>query len=148
MIGLLQQSTLCLIVTTLQVVQHITSHYLVCSCTNYLDMKSAQMTKKRIPALMISQRWTKQEDVPQHVQKWIWISFFLWLCPVHEHSYGSHLISGGEGRKDPFCSLFNIAKPCQSIYIMTLHVSCQSTASIGSQNYSNLPDSGMICSIS
>ena len=58
-IGLLQQSTLCLIVTTPQVVQHITSHHLVCSCTNYLDMKSAQMTKKRIPTLMISQRWTK-----------------------------------------------------------------------------------------
>ena len=31
---------------------------------------------------------------------------FLWFCPVHGHSYGFHLISGGEGRKDPFCSLF------------------------------------------
>ena len=31
---------------------------------------------------------------------------FLWFCPVHGHCYGFHLISGGEGRKDPFSSLF------------------------------------------
>jgi hypothetical protein len=31
---------------------------------------------------------------------------FLWFCPVHGHSYSFHLISGGEGRKDPFASLF------------------------------------------
>ena len=31
---------------------------------------------------------------------------FLWFCPIHGHSYGFHLISGGEGRKDPFSSLF------------------------------------------
>ena len=31
---------------------------------------------------------------------------FLWLCPVHGHCYGFHLKSGGEGRKDPFSSLF------------------------------------------
>ena len=31
---------------------------------------------------------------------------FLWFCPVHGHSYGFHLIAGGEGRKDPFSSLF------------------------------------------
>ena len=31
---------------------------------------------------------------------------FLWLCPIHGHSYGFHLIAGGEGRKDPFSSLF------------------------------------------
>ena len=37
---------------------------------------------------------------------------FLWFCPVHGHSYGFHLISGGEGRKDPFCSLF---KYCQTM---------------------------------
>ena len=37
---------------------------------------------------------------------------FLWFCPVHGHSYGFHLISGGEGRKDPFCSLF---KYCETM---------------------------------
>ena len=37
---------------------------------------------------------------------------FLWFCPVHGHSYGFHLISGGEGRKDPVCSLF---KYCQTM---------------------------------
>ena len=31
---------------------------------------------------------------------------FLWFCPLHGHCYGLHLIKGGEGRKDPFCSLF------------------------------------------
>ena len=31
---------------------------------------------------------------------------FLWFCPIHGHSYGFHLIAGGEGRKDPFSSLF------------------------------------------
>ena len=30
---------------------------------------------------------------------------FFWLCPRHGHCYGGHLISGGEGRKDPMCSL-------------------------------------------
>ena len=41
---------------------------------------------------------------------------FLWFCPIHGHSYGFHLISGGEGRKDPFCSLY---KYCQ---IMPKHI--------------------------
>ena len=31
---------------------------------------------------------------------------FLWFCPVHGHSYGFHLIAGGEGRKDPFASIY------------------------------------------
>ena len=31
---------------------------------------------------------------------------FLWFCPVHGHSYGFDLIAGGEGRKDPFASLY------------------------------------------
>ena len=35
---------------------------------------------------------------------------FLWFCPMHGHSYGFHLISGGEGRKDPFSSLFKFCK--------------------------------------
>ena len=30
---------------------------------------------------------------------------FLWFCPIHGQCYGSHLIDGGEGRKDPFSSL-------------------------------------------
>ncbi len=28
------------------------------------------------------------------------------FCPTHGHCYGFHLISGGEGRKDPFAALF------------------------------------------
>ena len=30
----------------------------------------------------------------------------LMFCPIHGHSYGFHLIAGGEGRKDPFSSIF------------------------------------------
>ena len=30
---------------------------------------------------------------------------FLWFCPMYGHCYGLHLISCGEGRKDPFSSL-------------------------------------------
>ena len=73
---------------------------------------------------------------------------FLWFCPIHGHSYGFHLISGGEGRKDPSVHCINIVRSCPSTFIMILHVSFLSTASIGSQNFSKIPDSGMICSIS
>ena len=31
---------------------------------------------------------------------------FLWFCPVYGHCYGFHLISGAEGRKHPFSSIF------------------------------------------
>ena len=31
---------------------------------------------------------------------------FLWFCLVHGHSYGFHLVGGGEGKKDPFSSLY------------------------------------------
>ena len=31
---------------------------------------------------------------------------FLWFYPIHGHCYGFHLISGGEGQKDPFASLY------------------------------------------
>ena len=31
---------------------------------------------------------------------------FIWFCPIHGYTYGFHLIDGGEGRKDPFSSLF------------------------------------------
>ena len=32
--------------------------------------------------------------------------YVLVVCPVHGHCYGFHIISGGEGRKDPFSSLY------------------------------------------
>ena len=35
---------------------------------------------------------------------------FLWFCPVYGHAYGYHLIPGGEGRKDPFSSVFKYMK--------------------------------------
>lgn len=42
---------------------------------------------------------------------------FLWFCPIHGHSYGFHLIEGGEGRKDPFCSLYKyLDTPPDHIY--------------------------------
>lgn len=35
---------------------------------------------------------------------------FIWFCPIHGHTYGFHLIAGGEGRRDPFSSLFKYKK--------------------------------------
>lgn len=40
---------------------------------------------------------------------------FLWFCPVHGHCYGFHLISGGEGRKDPFASLFKYVEQAPEV---------------------------------
>lgn len=34
-----------------------------------------------------------------------WSYCFLFFCPKHGHCYGFHLISGAEGRKDPFSAL-------------------------------------------
>ena len=35
---------------------------------------------------------------------------FLWFCALHGHCYGFHLIAGGEGRRDPFLSIFKYKK--------------------------------------
>ena len=35
-----------------------------------------------------------------------WSHLFLWFCAKHEHCYGFHIISGSEGRKDPFASAY------------------------------------------
>ena len=55
---------------------------------------------------------------------------FLWFCPIHGHCYGFHLISGGEGRNDPFASLykFYIALKCLKTFIMILLANYLSTA--------------------
>lgn len=34
-----------------------------------------------------------------------WSYCFLFFCPKHGHCYGFHIISGAEGRKDPFYAL-------------------------------------------
>ena len=49
---------------------------------------------------------------------------FLRFCPIHGHTYVFHLIEGGEGQKDPFCSLFccvvamsfQMSKPTIKVY--------------------------------
>ena len=42
---------------------------------------------------------------------------FLWFCPIHGHCYGFHIISGSEGRKDPFSYLFKyLPKPPTDIF--------------------------------
>ena len=48
---------------------------------------------------------------------------FLWFCPMHGHSYGFHIISGSEGRKDAFSSLHKYKPHAPSDIFMTLHVS-------------------------
>ena len=148
-IGLLQQSFLCLIVTTPQVVQHIISHHLVRSCANYQDMKSAQMTNKKMPTLMISQRWTKLiERCSPGCPEVVLDVFFYGSAQYMGIVMVSILFQVVMVEKTHSALCLNIAIPCQNIYIMTLHVNSLSTASIGSQDYSNLLDSGMICSIS
>ena len=56
-----------------------------------------------------------------------WYSYiFLWYCPIHGHCYGFHIIAcGGEGRKDPFSSLYNI---CLLMFSMILLVNIMNTA--------------------
>ncbi len=42
------------------------------------------------------------------------LAFF---CPIHGHSYGFHLIAGGEGRKDVFAALYKFCRiPPQHIF--------------------------------
>ena len=38
---------------------------------------------------------------------------FLFFCPIHGHCYGFHLLSGGEGRKDPFSVMYKYMKTPQ-----------------------------------
>ena len=118
-------------------------------CANYQDMKSAQMTKKKMPTSMIFQKWTKlagrcSPGCPEVVLD----IFFYGSAQYMGIVMVSIQFQVVRVEKTHSALCLNIVKPCQSIYIMTLHVSSLSTASIGSQNYSNLPDSGMICSIS
>lgn len=40
---------------------------------------------------------------------------FFWLCPSHGHVYGGHMIVGGEGRKDPFSSLYKFCETAPEI---------------------------------
>ena len=42
---------------------------------------------------------------------------FLFFCPIHGHTYGFHMISGGEGRKDPFSALFKyMEEPPEEVF--------------------------------
>ena len=42
---------------------------------------------------------------------------FLFFCPIHGHTYGFHMISGGEGRKDPFAALFKyMEEPPEEVF--------------------------------
>ena len=45
---------------------------------------------------------------------------FLWLCPIHGHCYGFHLIACSVGRKDPFSSLLNTYQQHLKKFSMTL----------------------------
>ena len=39
------------------------------------------------------------------------------VCPLHGHCYGFHIISGSEGRKDPYASLYSYLEcPPKTIY--------------------------------
>ena len=80
----------------------------------YFTLHGNQVRKQ--PQYCIDQAKKNYDDVPSVddmcQKKFPCVSYggfgymFLWLCPVHGHCYGFHLMSGGEGRKDPFSSLF------------------------------------------
>lgn len=69
---------------------------------------------RRLPDFNISGASALYDDKPINTcnKKFPGVSFggfgyiFLWFCVLHGHCYGFHLISGGEGRKDPFASLY------------------------------------------
>lgn len=80
----------------------------------YFTSHGCQVRKQ--PVYTINQKSKNYDDVPivdnLCKKKFPEVSYggygymFLWFCPIHGHCYGFHLISGGEGRKDPFSSLF------------------------------------------
>ena len=64
---------------------------------------------------------------------------YMFLWPSHGHYYGFHLISGAEGRKDPFSSLYKyLPEAPQDIF-----VSIVSTALTENPNTSDVQDFGM-----
>ena len=80
----------------------------------YFTSHGCQVRKQ--PVYTINQKSKNYDDVPivdnLCKKKFPEVSYggygymFLWFCPIHGHCYGFHLIFGGEGRKDPFSSLF------------------------------------------
>ena len=71
---------------------------------------------RKQPHYNIQSTWSNYDDHPIAdgvcQKKYPLVSYggysymLLWFCPVHGHSYGFHIISGSEGRKDPFSSLY------------------------------------------
>ena len=42
---------------------------------------------------------------------------FFWLCALHHHCFGFHIIPGSEGRKDPFASLYtHLESPPDNVF--------------------------------
>ena len=80
---------------------------------------------RELPHFNISGSGNLYDDKPANTcnKKFPGISFggfgyiFLWFCPLHGHCYGYHLISGGEGRKDPFASLYKyLEEPPEELF--------------------------------
>ena len=71
-----------------------------------------------MPDLQVNSTCTKKnyDDNPlidgNHNKIYLSVSYggcgymFIWFGHIHWHTYGFHLIDGGEGQKDPFSSLF------------------------------------------
>ena len=59
---------------------------------------------RHLPSYKINLKYkeacTKNSKEPKHG----WGYLFLWMCSKHGHCLGFHLISGAEGRRDPFSS--------------------------------------------
>ena len=74
-----------------------------------------------LPNVEVNSSSNIHDDTPDHEQcskRYPQISYggysyvFFWFCPLHGHCYGYHLISGSEGRKDPYSALY---KYCETI---------------------------------
>ena len=71
---------------------------------------------RKQPSYAIDQAKRNYDDMPtvddMCIKKFPSVSYggsgyiSLWFCPIHGHCYGFHSISGGEGRKDPFSSIY------------------------------------------
>ena len=78
-------------------------------CAYYFTASGAQVRK--LPVHSITGKEPKTVEAPCNktyplVSRGVYGYLFLWFCPLHGHCYGFHLIKGGEGRKDPFASLW------------------------------------------
>ena len=84
----------------------------------YFSQSGEQLRK--IPHYIKNGRADENEQEACHkyypkVGKYGFCYMFFWLCPLHGHCYGGHLIKENEGRKDPFSSLYKYMRDAPDV---------------------------------